>query len=584
MQILKGLGVSSGVAMGHALRFTRNALELRVHLAEEEVERELARLTTAQDRSRQQLRKIREKVARSVSVDHAGVFDAQLLMLDDHMVVARALDTIRRERINAEWALARLSDELGRVFGEVDDRLLMERQGDITDVIGRLSANLKGGRGMRSDRFKQFGGPYVLIADELPPSVAAQIDWRQIVGFATDAGSWTYHTAILARSLKVPAVVGLHDASARIPPGTWIAVDGTTGEVLVEPTPERLAALETREQDARRSASAPPDVRSRPAETLDGERVTLEANIELGADVESAITCGADGIGLYRSEYLLANGPLDTLTEDAQFDLYRSLLQGMAPRPVTVRTFDVVEEQIADPRASEAVGARSRFGLRGLRLGLANPDILRTQLRALLRAARFGRLRIMFPFVSEASELERARAHIAAVLADLRAAGETVPEVPIGAMIEVPSAVLTVDLLAPHVDFFAIGTNDLIQYCLALDRTDDRVSDLYAPLHPAVLRAIRLAQRTSMRCHLPLAVCGEMAADPAAMALLIGLGVRRFSMTPAVLPMARSVVCRLHAGEMRSLARRLLGGAPAATITPMVMAALERHALSHRAP
>jgi phosphotransferase system enzyme I (PtsI) len=560
VQILKGLGVSSGLAKGRALRFVRNALELRVHLADEEVEREVARLQAALERSCDQLQKIRKKVERTVGPDPAGVFDAQLLMLDDPMLTPRAAALIRTERINADWALERVFEELADVFAATDDPIVRERRSDIADVVGRLRANLKDRAASRSDRFKQFGGPYVLIADELAPSVAAQIDWGQITGFATDAGSWTYHTAILARSLNVPAVVALHDATRRIPAGSWIAVDGTTGEVYVDPTPDRLAALETRAQEARRSPEDLPRGEPVPAVTRDGVPIVLAANVELGLDLEAALDAGAEGIGLYRSEYLLAEGPLDALTEDVQFEAYKALVQGMAPQPVTIRTFDLVEEQVTDPNTPEPSLAAARFGLRGLRLSLAYPDLFRTQIRALVRASRFGTLRVLFPFVTAAWEVERARAVVDEVCAQLGTPGLPVPAPEIGVMIEVPSAVLAADLLARHATFFAVGTNDLVQYCLAADRTDERLAAHYTPLDVAVLRAIRLVARVARRRGLPLSVCGEVAADPVALGALIGLGVTSFSMAPAAIRQARRAIQQLDTVEMRLEVGRILRG------------------------
>ena len=574
MQILKGLGVSSGVAKGRALRFVRNALELRVHLADEEVDREVGRLQTALERSRDQLRKIREKVDRAVGRDPAGVFDAQLLMLDDPMLVPRAEALIRADHINADWALERAYEELAEVFAATDDPIVRERRADIADVGGRLRANLKNGSASRSDRFKQFGGPYVLVADELAPSVAAQIDWGQITGFAADAGSWTYHTAILARSLNVPAVVALHDATHRIPAGTWIAIDGTTGEVYVDPTPTQMAALEAREQEARRAPADAPRGEITPAVTLDGARITLAANVELALDLGAALDAGAEGIGLYRSEYLLAEGPLGTLSEEKQFEAYRALVQGMAPRAVTIRTFDLVEEQITDPNTPEPSLSGARFGLRGLRLSLAYQDMFRTQLRALVRASRFGTLRILFPFVSAAWELERAREILAGVCADLGTPGEPVPPPAVGAMIEVPSAVLAADLLARHVDFFAVGTNDLVQYCLVADRTDERLAAHYTPLDAAVLRAVRLVARVARRRGMPMSVCGEVAADAVALGILIGLGVTSFSMTPAVIRQARRAIQHVSVADMRREAGRILRGESPASVAQEIRSRL----------
>jgi phosphotransferase system enzyme I (PtsI) len=418
----------------------------------------------------------------------------------------------------------------------------------------------------------------VLIADELTPSVVAQLDWTRIRGFATDAGSRTYHTAILARSLGVPAIVGLHDASVKVPPGASVIVDGESGELTIDPTPAVRLDAESRARESRVHV-APPRAPAGPLQTLDGVRVTLQANIERADDVPGAVAAGAEGIGLYRSEFMLVGGPPDMAAEDEQYHVYRQLVERMAPRPVTIRTFDVDETQLERPLVDAALDARwfsepervGHAGLRGIRFGLAQPAIFKTQLRALLRAAAHGRVRILFPFVSSVQEVRAARALLAEAHAELQARGVAAPPlagvggpsgdgaaVPVGIMIEVPSAAFTASLLAREVDFFTIGTNDLIQYTLAVDRTDDRVSDRYQPLHPAVLRLIRHVRRGAVRAGIPLSVCGEMASDPLLLRLLVGCGLTDFSMTPGALPMARRVVAETHAGRMAQLAARVL--------------------------
>jgi phosphotransferase system enzyme I (PtsI) len=419
----------------------------------------------------------------------------------------------------------------------------------------------------------------VLIADELTASIAAQLDWSRVQAFATDAGSRTYHTAILARSLKVPAIVGLHDASLRIPAGTPVVLDGTTGELTVAPTAEQIDEAHRRATPPGRRRPAPAD--AGPVTTTDGIRIRLEANIELLEDLPFLNEHGAEGVGLYRSEFMLSGRPIASVTEDDQYALYRSLIEQVAPRPVTIRTFDVDERQFAGPgRGPER--RRTRPGLRGLRLGLANPDVLRTQLRALVRASAHGPLRIMFPFVTAVEEVRQARVILAEVMSSVSQtnAGQFDPgQIKVGAMIEVPSAALAADLLAPEVDFFTIGTNDLIQYCLAVDRTDDRVSDFYEPLHPAVLRLIRIVRRAAARHRIPVSLCGEMASDPALVGLLVGLGLTEFSMTPGAIPIVRHVIADLNAGEARRLANHALRLATAAEIEQYLFDALAASAI-----
>ena len=564
MERLKGIGVSSGTAVGPALVAIQRTQVIRFPIAANRVARELAALESARVRSHDQLQQIRRRISELKGSDLAAIFDAQLLMLDDPVLVGRAASIISEERVNAEWAVQRAFDEIAAVFNDVEDPYLHERKGDLHDVAGRLRMNLRGEKGGARDLLQDLGSPCVLIADELTPSVVAQLDWSRILGFATDAGSRTYHTAILARSLGVPAVVGLHDVSLRIPAGAAVIIDGDSGDVVIDPaaSDRQEAEARTRLQRTRHSTSHAEG----PIETTDGIRIQLLANIERSDDVSLALASGAEGIGLYRSEFLLVGGPPDLAGEDEQYEVYRHVVQNMAPRTVTIRTFDIDERQLARPLVDTALDARwfadrdrpGHAGLRGIRFGLAQPSIFKTQLRALLRAAGHGSLRIMFPFVSSVQEVRAARALLADAQAELAARGITAAPAPIGIMIEVPSAAFTASLLAREVDFFTIGTNDLIQYTLAVDRTDERVSDRYEPLHPAVLRLIRQVRRGAVRQGIPVAVCGEMASDPLLLRLLIGCGLTEFSMTPGALAMARAVVSETHAGDMGRIAARVL--------------------------
>jgi phosphotransferase system enzyme I (PtsI) len=575
---LTGLGVSPGVAVGRALVFRQHTFDIRFRVSPQAIDHELGRLQQARDRSRRQIVEIKDRIARTAGSDHAYLFEAQLLMLDDPMLADRAVHFIRAEHMNAEWAVRRAGEELTALFDQTADPYLRERKGDVADVMGRIRLNLRP-QSASAQIPGSVEGPVVLVADELAPSTAAQVDWRRVVGFATDVGSWTYHTAILARSLHVPAVVGLHDASTRIPAGATVAVDGSSGEVIVDPSPDLLAQIDawrSRDVEAERALE---EFRHGPAVTADGVRIRLEANIERPEEVVVARKYGAEGIGLYRSEFLLIRGAgagLATVDEDAQYAAYRTVLEQMAPERVTVRTFDVGEDDLY-PGSGAAHLSRPVLGRRGIRLSLAHPDLFKTQLRALLRAARHGALRIMFPFVSGAEEIRAARAVLAGAVDDLRARGDTPPAVPVGIMIEVPSAALTADLLAADADFFSVGTNDLIQCCLAVDRSDDRVSRLYEPCHPAVLRVLRHVSRSARRAALPLSLCGEMAAEPGALALLIGLGITEFSMVPTAIPMAKRVIRDLRADEARRAAAKALRAATVADVERAVEAVRFTH-------
>jgi len=568
VQRLRGIGVSPGVGAGRAVTLIQRTQVLRFSIPASGIPAELARLEEARSRSADQLDRIQ---ARLPGRDLGALFEAQRLMLDDPMLIPQAATGIREQRVNAEWALHQVFDQLASVFDSVEDPYLRERKGDLADIVGRLRMNLTpGGTGFR-ELLRACEAPCVLVADELPPSVAAQLDWTKIQAFVTDAGSRTYHTAILARSLHVPAVVGLHDATSKIPPGTFVIVDGTEGDVSIDPPSTSVyrhkLTESSRDRQARLRAQFTSSALtlSEPLMTADGTRIVLEANVDLLGDAAFARSQGAEGIGLYRSELLLAGRPVDGVTEDAQYDVYRQLLEEMRPAPVTIRTFDIDEDQIAtgeqQSRSLWSTGydaPRSRLGLRSIRLTLKRRELLRTQLRALVRAARHGDLRVLFPFVSGIEELRAARSVLAEARQEIEARGEPLHPLRIGVMIEVPSAALTADLLASECDFLTIGTNDLIQCCLAVDRTDERVSHLYEPLHPAILRLIRHVRRAAARRRVPLSVCGEMASDPVVLALLIGMGLRQFSMTPAAIPVAHQLVRDLDAGNLKRVAGRAL--------------------------
>ena len=538
MERLTGIGVSPGVVLGRAVILTQRTEVMRFPIPPERVEQEVAALMRAQMDSKQQLQDIKARVEHGPGSELAALFDAQLLMLDDPMLVGRAESIVRAERVNAAWAVHRAYEELYLVFRSMEDPYLRERETDVADVAGRLRLNLRHGAKGPRELLSQVDGPSVLVADELTASVAAQLDWSRVQAFATDAG-------------------------------TPVILDGTTGELTVAPTPEQIDDAHRRATRPRRRHAGPAE--TGPVSTTDGVRIRLEANIELLEDLPFLNEHGAEGVGLYRSEFMLSGRPIESVTEDDQYALYRSLLEQVAPRPVTIRTFDVDERHFAGPgRGPER--RRTRPGLRGLRLGLANPAVLRTQLRALVRASAHGPLRIMFPFVTAVEEVRDARKILAEVVSGFSRIDPA--QIKVGAMIEVPSAALAADLLAPEVDFFTIGTNDLIQFCLAVDRTDDRVSDLYEPLHPAVLRLIRIVRRAAARHRIPVSLCGEMASDPALVGLLVGLGLTEFSMTPGAIPIVRQVIEELSATEARRLASHALRLATATEIEQYLFDAL----------
>jgi phosphotransferase system enzyme I (PtsI) len=562
VQRLGGIGVSGGVGAGRAVVLIQRAQVLRFSISPSRIDAEIARLQDARRRSTAQLNRIQLRLPGS---ELGTLFEAQRLMVDDPMLVPRAAAIVGEQRVNAEWALQQVFDHLGAIFDGVEDPYLRERKGDLADVVGRLRMNLTPGRAGFRDVLGECEAPCVLVADELPPSIAAQLDWNKFEAFIADAGSRTYHTAILARSLHVPAVVGLHDATARILPGTLVIVDGDEGTVSIDVPPQTVESVVSgfsRRSTVRLKADTTVNI---PLKTADGVDIRVEANVDLLGDATFAMSQGAEGIGLFRSELLLAGRPADELTEEMQYEVYRQLLEDVRPAPVTVRTFDIDEDQLASGEqrrdtlwASGYEVPRSRLGLRSIRLTLKRRELLRAQLRALVRAAAHGDLRVMFPFVSGIEELREARSVLAEARQEIDVRRVPSGALQVGVMIEVPSAAFTADLLAAESDFLTIGTNDLIQCCLAVDRTDERVSHLYEPLHPAILRLIRHIRRAAAKQKVPLSVCGEMASDPIVLALLIGMGLVQFSMTPAAIPVARQVIREIDARELRLVAARAL--------------------------
>jgi phosphotransferase system enzyme I (PtsI) len=545
--------VAAGTAIGRAVVAVRDAGQVRYRLAASGVDRERQRLKAARQETRRQLEEISSRISRTVGQAQAAIFAAQLLMLDDPMFTARVDELIRTEKINADWALDRALGELREVFAREGDAWLRERAGDLADVGGRLLRNLRPGRDPLVDFVRELDGPLIVVADELSPSIAAQLDWTKVRGLVCDVGSPTHHTVILVRSLGIPAVVGLGSATQIVSPGQRVAVDGATGEVVVEPGEDALQRWTHRAQVAEVAHRKLDELRGVEAATADGVRIRLDANLEIAEEVARVIDVGAEGIGLYRSEFLLDRAPASgAVDESTQAETYRQLLALMAPRPVTIRTFDTGEERWE--RTERGGGHRERFGLRGIRAALQHDDRFRVQIRALLRAASAGTLRILLPFVTSAAEARQARALIREIAREV----PTAPEVRVGAMIEVPAAALTAEQIAREVDFLSVGTNDLIQYTLAIDRTDERLSGHYEPREPSVLRLLRMIASAGRRTGKDLSVCGEMAADPLMVALLVGLGFRAFSMTPAAIPVVKRGLRAVDSREAVRLAREAL--------------------------
>jgi phosphotransferase system enzyme I (PtsI) len=563
---LRGVGVSPGIAVGPALVVEREAVPVfRLLLPSQQVEPEVERLTRAVAASRLQLQAIKERLSREADVPHAYIFDAHLLMLEDPLLQDKAVAVIRNECVNAEWALRTVSEQLHEMFGEFSDAYFRERSTDLDDVLGRILLNLGGAQDAPS--LSRLPGSFVLVASDLTPSEAAELDWERVLALVVDVGSVTDHTSILARSSGVPAAVGVRDATRQIPPGMLVVVDGSLGEVVVDPSESALASYRAVQEQDRIEDQRLQQTRTLPAVTRDGVAVRLQANVEFPDEADTALLYGAEGIGLFRSEYLLGRAP-EFPTEERQLEVYRRLLEKMKPHPVTIRTWDVGAEDMAPGGPTSPNPA---LGERALRLLRRNPAPFRAQIRALLRAGAHGPLRIMLPFVGGPSDLEAALALVAECRDELHREGlDHGSRVPVGLILEVPSAAVTADLLAARVDFFSVGTNDLIQYLLAVDRSDPRVAALYEPLHPAVLRVIQEIVRAAGAQGLPLSLCGEMAADPLHALVLLGFGVRELSMSPAAIPRVKEAVRAVTIEDARDAALASLSLATAREIETML--------------
>jgi len=560
---LEGIGVSPGLAVGPALVVEREAVPVfRLLVPPEAVDCEVKRLTRAVEASREQLKAIKERLRHEVGV-HAYIFDAHLLMLEDPLLLDSAVQIIREELVNAEWALRTVSDQLHERFEGLSDAYLKERTTDLDDVLGRIQLNLGGATDAPS--LARLPGRFVIVAVDLTPSEAAELDWEHVLAIATDAGSPSHHTSILARSFGIPAVVGLQDATTRIRAGATVAVDGSHGAVVIEPGEDALASLRAGQGERRGRPGA--ESRVLPCVTRDGVRVSLLANAEFPEEAAHALEYGAEGIGLFRSEYLLGRARRWP-DEERQYEVYRRMLEQIGPRPVTVRTWDVGPEDLVPGGPTSANPA---LGERALRLMRRAPEPFRAQLRALMRAAVHGPLRILFPFVTGPSDVRVVLELLEETRAGLRRDGVAfVEDVPVGLMLEVPSAAATADLLAPLVQFFAVGTNDLIQYLLAVDRVDPRVSSLYEPLHPAVLRTIDGVVRAATSHSIPVSICGEMASDPLQALLLVGLGVRELSMSPVAIAGVKAALRAASASRLEPVARASLSLATADEIGAML--------------
>ncbi len=554
--MLQGLSVSPGVAVGRAVIFRFGRLPaFRRAVAPEEFEREEKRLRRAAARAAEDLSRHSREAKGDIGSELAAILEAHSLIAADETYLRAILERMRRERVNAEWALAEVTRELGERLAAADSSAMREREADITDVAREIAAHLSGGERPGPAELPRGS---ILVADELSPVEAARLDPRRVRALALERGGPTSHASIIARSFGLPAVVGIPDLCQAVSPERPILVDGDRGLVDVHPSRQRIRrslvrAREDRERSRRQRGRA-----ARAAVTADGLAIAVRANLELPEETAALERFSAEGVGLFRSEFLYLRALPRSPGIEEQRSAYETLLAAAAPHPVVVRTYDLGGEKGIGP----APGENPALGLRGIRYCLAHPDLFEEQLTALCLAARTGDLKILLPMVTSLSEVHAARLLLDVVVK--RTGLSRRP--PLGVMIEVPSAALLADRIAREAEFFSIGTNDLAQYGLAVDRADQDVSALYRPLHPAVLRLIQLVVEAGRAAGRPVAVCGELAAHPLGAAALIGLGITDLSVTPVAIPDLKDRIGALEAGRARSLALRALEAAEAGEV------------------
>ncbi len=555
-KVLRGIAVSAGVCRGKVLVLGKSHdIVPRHDITEAEVAQEIQRFEQALVQTRRQIQEVQRKVAQKMGAKDARIFDAHLLVLDDPTLIDEVTRSIQEKKLNVAQAFHQVAEKYATTLSGMDDEYLRERAADMRDVTERVLDNLLG----RQDESNlgEIKLPCIIISYDLTPSNTALLDKKMVLGFATDVGSKTSHTAILARSLQIPAVVGLHDASQHLLNGQYVLLDGFNGLLVVNPTDQTLFEYGQLVKKKVTLEERLRDIRDEPAITLDNARITLSANIEQAADAENVKACGAEGVGLFRTEYLFLNR--ETLpAEEEQYQVYRQVAAALNPQPVVIRTLDLGGDKfLAHLQMPQELNPF--LGWRAIRFCLQERGLFRAQLRAILRAAVEGNVKMMYPMISGVDELNQANALLDDYKKELERENIRFnPDIEVGAMIEIPSAVLTADALAKRVKFFSVGTNDLIQYSLAVDRLNERIAHLYEPTHPSIVRLIKETVDAGHRNGIWVGVCGEMAADPVLVPLLLGLGVDELSAAVSVVPQVKFLIRRLKFADAKQLAESAL--------------------------
>ncbi|HFL2484727.1 TPA: phosphoenolpyruvate--protein phosphotransferase [Clostridioides difficile] len=549
----KGIGASPGVALGKALVVEHSELVIEKKSIDN-VEAEIAKLEDAVAVSKEELVKVKEKASEELGAEEAEIFEAHLLVLEDPELIGSAIDKIKTESVNAEYALNEIKEMFVSMFESMDNEYMKERAADIKDVTNRILRHILG---IKVVDLSALSEEVVLIVHDLTPSDTATMNKKMVLGFLTDIGGRTSHTAIMSRTLEIAAIVGLNDITSKVKDGDFVVFNGDTGEVIVNPDEETInkyTELKAKYEDERKALQL---LKGKPSVTLDGKHVELAGNIGTPNDIEGLIKNDAEGVGLYRTEFLYMDR--DSFpTEEIQYEAYKAVLEGMDGKPIVIRTLDIGGDKELSYLSMEPE-MNPFLGYRAIRLCLDRKDIFKTQLRALYRASVHGRLRIMFPMISSLEELLQAKEVVKEVLAELDSEGVAyAKDVEIGMMIEVPSAAVISDVLAKHVDFFSIGTNDLIQYTCAVDRMNQKISYLYNQFNPAVLRLIKTVIDNAHKEGKWAGMCGESAGDQKMIPILLGMGLDEFSMSPISILPARKLITSVKESDMKKLADDVL--------------------------
>ncbi len=554
--IIKGFAASPGIGIGKVFLLDEEELIIpRHYIPREGVKREVARFKKALDKTEKEMKKDTEEMLKILGKGHARLADAYLLIIKDPLLSSDIEREITKELVNAELAVQNCLERVSHTFDLLKDEYFMERKNDIVEVGQRIIRQLLGKKKRSLSEMKEES---IVVAHNLLPSDTVTLKAELVKGFCIDVGGKTSHSALLAQSLEIPAVVGLHNITAQVRSGQSVIVDGNQGEVVVDPDPQAVLNYRREREIHIQETRELTKLRDLPAQTLDGKRIELAANVESTEDCKAVLAYGCEGIGLFRTEYLFLNRKA-LPTEDEQFDHYSRTAKQMLPYATVFRTLDIGGDKLSNFMEGYTQEENPFLGLRGLRFGLRHPEILRTQLRALLKSSAFGKVKIMFPMVSGIEEFRQGKKILLEEMQALLEAGANLaPKIEVGAMIEVPSAAITADVLAREADFLSIGTNDLIQYTMAVDRINENVAHLYEPMHLAILRLVKMTADAARQNGKWVGMCGEMAADPKFTPLLLGLGMDEISVVPALVPRVKKIIRSTNLAEAKKLANEIL--------------------------